>query len=111
NADQAVEPFELAKDERAMRPGAGERDVKVIAPGFGLVPARAARAGRAIGRDPVPERRLLAHEAPAGAFGVVPLILPDTVDKQSHRFSPPAAVPAQAYCKTIARRLSPDRGK
>lgn len=88
--DHGLEPFELAEDERPVRPRACERDVEVIAARFCLEPSRSGRPRRAIRSDPVPERGGLAHEAPARAFGIVPLIEPDAVDKQSHRRSPNA---------------------
>src|SRR5262249_32695822 len=60
------------------------RHVEVITPRLRLEPALPGRTSRAIGRDPVAEARVGAHEASAGALGVVPLVLPDAVDEQAH---------------------------
>ncbi len=46
SADHALEPFQLAEDQRAMRPGTGVGDVEVIAAGLRLEAALAARARR-----------------------------------------------------------------
>ena len=53
DADQRFEPFELANDQRAMRPRARERDVEVIAVRLRAEAAAARRAGRAVGRYPI----------------------------------------------------------
>jgi hypothetical protein len=46
--DHGLEPFELAEDERPVRPRACERDVEVIAARFCLEPSRSGRPRRAI---------------------------------------------------------------
>ena len=43
--DHVLEPLEAAEDEGAMGPGAGQRDVEMVAAGLGREPALAARAG------------------------------------------------------------------
>src|SRR5215470_18444654 len=43
--DEALEPFQPAKDERAVRPRTGERDVQVVAAGGGAETAFAGRSG------------------------------------------------------------------
>jgi len=86
--DQVFEPFQLAEDQRAMRPGAGERDIEMIAPGLGLEAAFARRAGRAFGGHPVAELRLGAFEMAGGGFRVIPDVVPDAVNEHAHRRSP-----------------------
>ena len=60
--DHALEALEPAEDERAMRPRAGERDDEMIAAGFGLEAADAARPRLAARGHPVAERRVGADE-------------------------------------------------
>ena len=60
--NRAVEPLELAEDQRAMRPWAGERYIQVIAAGLSLEAAVAARAKIAGARDPIAKAALRAHE-------------------------------------------------
>src|SRR4051794_13084592 len=55
----------------------------MIAPRFGLEPRRT------IGGDPVSERALLPLERAAGRFRVVPLVVPASVDQQTHGISFP----------------------
>src|SRR5690606_23123785 len=50
--------------------------------------SRTGGAGAAIGGDPITELRITAHETPAGTLRVVPLILPLSVDQQSHDCAP-----------------------
>src|SRR5690606_23532856 len=82
--DQVVELLQLAEDERAVRPGTGQRDVEMVAPGLGLEAAFAARPRCAVARHPVAELRCGSLEAPAMRFGVVPFVVPDAVDEQTH---------------------------
>jgi hypothetical protein len=56
HADRFLEAFELAQNDRAMRPGTGKRDVKVIAVARGLV-----RRG-AVAFHPIAESIFLALE-------------------------------------------------
>jgi hypothetical protein len=84
NADSVFETLEPAEDQRAMRPGTGERHVQVVASSRGREPAISGRPGRAVGRDPVAVFRALALETPARTLRVVPLVVPDTVDQQAH---------------------------
>ena len=58
DADRLGQLLQPAEDQRAVRPGAGERDVEMVAAGLGLEAALAGRAGRAVGRHPVAEQRL-----------------------------------------------------
>ncbi len=81
--DRAVEPLELAGDQRAGRPRADQRGVQVIAPRLGAKAAFAGRARGAVGRDPMAKAGDLANEA---AFGVrrldrLPGVRPLSVDK------------------------------
>ncbi|MDT4885346.1 hypothetical protein FQZ97_1215710 [compost metagenome] len=46
--DQLLELLQLAEDQRAVGPGAGKRDVEVVAPGFGLEAAFARWACRSV---------------------------------------------------------------
>ena len=57
NADHVGQLLQLAEDQGAVRPGAGERDIEVIAAGLGLEAALAGRAGGAVGRHPVAKLR------------------------------------------------------
>src|SRR5690606_27085557 len=82
----SLQPLQLAEDERAVRPRAGEGDVEVIAAGLGRVAAGAVR------RHPLAERTFRAHEAATGLLGVVPLVVPDAVDQQAHGLAPLALV-------------------
>ncbi len=82
--DLGFEPFQHPHDQRAVRPGAGEADIEVVAAGFGLEAADAGRTGAAVDGDPVAERRVLAHEAAAGRLGRIPDVLPSTFNEQSH---------------------------
>jgi hypothetical protein len=87
--NRVLETLELAHDQRAVRPGTGERDVEVIAPGRGRQPAFAGRSGTAVGGDPVAKLGLAADEASAAVCSVAALVAPDTFDQSSHPFAPP----------------------
>ncbi len=50
-----LEAFQLAEDQRAVRPRAGPRDVEVVAARLGLEPALAGRSRRPVRRHPVAE--------------------------------------------------------
>src|SRR5213078_3849082 len=62
--DRFLEALEVADDHRALRPRACPPDVEVIAPGLGP------EARGAVGRHPVGEAALLAHEAPLAGLRV-----------------------------------------
>src|SRR5690606_6547842 len=81
--DQVVKILQLAEDQGAMRPGAGQRHIEVIAAGFGLEAADAGWAGAAISGYPIAEARLAAFEFATALFGVVPLGGPVSVDQLS----------------------------
>src|SRR4029077_3799195 len=67
-------------DQRAVRPRTGPRHVEMIASGLGR--KLSARA------DPGAEARVLAHEAPAGRGGVVPLVHPPPARHIAHGQNP-----------------------
>jgi hypothetical protein len=53
--NDVVEVLEIANDERAVRPWAGERDIKMIAPALGGKAAFACGARTAVRRDKIAE--------------------------------------------------------
>ena len=81
--DHVFELFQLAEDQRAMRPGAGERNVEVIAAGFGRKTTLAGRAGTAVRGDVIVENRRLADE-PAIVLNAHINVSPRAIDKQAH---------------------------
>ena len=62
--DDVLEPLEHAHDHGAVRPGAGQRDIEMIAAARGGKAAVAGRAGAAVLGHPVAEARGRAHEPP-----------------------------------------------
>src|SRR6185369_10127769 len=68
--DRVLQPFERARDQRSMRPGAGQRHVQVVAARFGAVAAGAVRG------NAVPKLRAGAHELARGFARVVPTLVP-----------------------------------
>ena len=82
--DRIGEPFQMAHRIGAMRPGAGEADIKAIAPGFGGKAAFAGQAGRPVGRDPAAKRTLVALELAAVLVVMRPLVVPFAVLQISH---------------------------
>src|ERR1700733_3186013 len=82
--DEWREPLQGAKDQGPMRPRAGQGYIEMITPGLGSVAAYPSRAGRTIGGHPVTENTILTHEASAAGRGFVPLIVPTTINEQSH---------------------------
>jgi hypothetical protein len=64
-----------------MRPGAGERNIEMIAPAGGRKAACAARAGTAVRGDPVAVPGHRTYEPAAYGTDIVVLILPDAVDE------------------------------
>jgi hypothetical protein len=80
DADGLFQSFQFAEDEGAVRPGAGERNIQVIAAGLGLETGLSRRARAAVCGYPVTEPGLLTLEMPSGGLGVVPLVAPFAVD-------------------------------
>ncbi|MNG21648.1 hypothetical protein D3C84_1060390 [compost metagenome] len=70
-----------------MGPGAGEGNIQVIATGLRLETTFAARPGAAVGGDPVASLGILALEAAVNG-GVVPLVMPASVNQQTHYPTP-----------------------
>lgn len=64
NGNQVLQLFQLAENQGAVRPGAGEGDIEVVTVLLRLEAAFSGRAGRAIRRDPVAELRGAALEVP-----------------------------------------------
>ncbi len=81
--DQGFELLELAVDQGAVGPGTGERNIEVIASGFGLDRRSTIGTGRAVRGHPVATLRLFALEFAVIAV-FVPPILPLTIDQKSH---------------------------
>ena len=115
--DDVFELLQLAEDQRAVRPRAGERDVEVVAAGLRLEAARAAFGRLAVGRDPVAPLRLRADELAARFPGVVPAVRPFSVDQQSHDVHCPLRFPAcrgiglQSRNPSLLNRSSPRTAK
>src|SRR5450432_2896187 len=82
--DERRKPLQGAEDQGPMRPGAGQGDIEMITPGLGSVAADPRRAGRTVGGHPVAENTVLTHETSAAGRSIVPLIVPTTVNEQSH---------------------------
>ena len=76
HADRVIEAFQLAINERSVRPGASPGYVKMIAAGLGGKPA--ARF------DPITIRSGRPLELSAGGRGVVPLVSPNAFDQKPH---------------------------
>ena len=81
HADMRLQFLQRAHDEGAVRPGAGEGDIQVIAARLGWVRAASLHA--------LAKLCVLADEASAGLAGVVPAVMPCAVDEQSHTVVPP----------------------
>src|SRR5262245_27260507 len=77
DADDLVEPLQLADDERAVRPGAGERDVEMVASG------RRLEAGASVGGHPVAKAALVADEGAARPLRLVAALLPVPLDEKA----------------------------
>ena len=60
--DDVLELLQLAQDQRAVRPRAGQRNVEMVAAGLGLEAAHAPFGRLAVHRDPVAPLRLAADE-------------------------------------------------
>src|SRR5208282_5288771 len=82
--DHALESLELAEDQGAVRPRAGERDDEVVAVGFGLEAADAARPRFAARRHPVAERRVRPDEMTRPVVRKVTLRAPGAFEKNAH---------------------------
>ena len=80
DVDQAFQALELAQDQGAVRPRAGEGYIEVIATGLGLEAAFTTRAWRAIGGHPVAALCLFPLESAIGAT-FVPLVFPLSFDQ------------------------------
>lgn len=103
--DHVFQLLQFAKDQRPVRPGASQRDVEMIAAGLRLETVTAAWAGRAVSRHPVAELRGRALELAAGAFGIIPPVLPFAVDQQPHRHVLSVCFPCRA--KWLQRETNP----
>jgi len=68
--------FQLAKNQRAVSPGAGEGYIEVVATTFSLECGLSLRPIPAVICDPVAKLATLAFEFAAGGAGVIPLIQP-----------------------------------
>ncbi len=86
--DQGLEFLQLAEDQGAVRPGAGERDIKMVPTGLGPEAARATRARRAVRGDPVAELRSCALEMALPFLCIVPDVVPDTVNQRATLLCP-----------------------
>jgi Na+(H+)/acetate symporter ActP len=84
DGNQVLKLFQFAEDQRAVRPGAGKRHVEVIAPGLRLEAAFAGGAGRTVGGDPVAELCGGPLETALRFLGVVPDVVPDTLNQHAH---------------------------
>src|SRR5690606_24012770 len=84
NRDEVFELLQLAEDQGAVCPGTGIGDIEVIAAGFRLEAAVAARTRRPVRRDPVAALRLRPLEMAPGRFRVVPDVLPLSFDEPAH---------------------------
>src|SRR5262249_52976506 len=80
--DHVLELLELAKDDGAVCPWAGQRDIKVIALRLGRKPASAGRSGTSVGCDPMAKPRRRAHKATRA--DLVTFVLPDAIDQETH---------------------------
>src|ERR1700738_2575331 len=82
--DEWRKPLQGAEDQGPMRPGAGQGNIEMIATGFGPISADPRRAGRTVSGNPTAENAVSTHETSAAGRGIVPLIVPTTVNEQSH---------------------------
>jgi len=60
----------------------------MMTPSLGSVASDPRRAGRTITGHPAAENTVLTHETSAAGRGIVPLIVPTTVNEQSHFILP-----------------------
>src|SRR5690606_30920446 len=70
NRDDILELLQLAKDQRPMRPWAGERYIEMITPRLGLEAAAASFRRRPVKRYPVSPMGLGADKFAAGFLGI-----------------------------------------
>ena len=89
---QRFQTFQFAHDQRTVRPGAGERYIKVVAIRLGRITVALRLFTTA---HPIAQLRGLTYKLTAMLFGVIPLVYPLTVYKQSHQASPTLNV---LYC-------------
>ena len=82
HGDDVLQALELAEDDGAVRPGAGERDIEMIAAGLGGKAALALGAGAAVRRHPVVEAGGRADEF--AVLGAQAVLLPDAIDQKPH---------------------------
>src|SRR5690625_7194312 len=75
NIDYVFQLQQTAKNQCAMCPRAGMRNVEVVAAWFGFKAFFAGGAGTAIGGYPMAKLCVLAHKRATGFFGVVPLVM------------------------------------
>ena len=87
HGDNIFKVLQLAEDQRAVSPWAGERHIEMVTAGLGLETARATGRRSAVTRDPVAELRLRPDEFSAVSLGLVGLSAPDTFDQRSHERS------------------------
>src|SRR5580698_9542130 len=66
NGDDLVKVLEVTQDKGAVRPRAGARDVKVVAPALGGKSAFTGRAGTAVWRHKISEGGIRPDEAATG---------------------------------------------
>src|SRR5690606_38321831 len=77
--DQRLQPLEAPGDQGAVRPGAGQADIQVVASRFGREAAGSGGARGTIRGDPVAMLRGFALET-AVPGGVIPLVMPAAVN-------------------------------
>src|SRR5581483_5562149 len=77
-----LERLQLPEDDGAVRPGAGKRNIKVIAAGLGGKAAFAGRPRTSVGRHPIAKLRSRPDEM--AVLGARNIVLPDAIDKKSH---------------------------
>src|SRR5215469_7940342 len=82
--NHAFQALDGTEDQGPVRPGAGQRDIKMIAAGLRLEAANARGPRLAVRRDPVPVLALGADKAPARLLRIVPAVLPNTINQQTH---------------------------
>src|SRR5690606_23620151 len=100
--DQRVQLLQLAGNQCARGPWTDQRHIKTIAPGLGLKPRLARWTGRAVGGDPMADRRLLPHETALVVLVLnrVPVTLPFTIYQHALPFpvTPSAATGSVTRC-------------
>ncbi len=87
NGYNIFQTLELAVYQGAMGPGAGIRHIQMIAARFRPKAASATRAGPAVGGDPITEGGFETFKSAVGFLRIVPVLVPDTIDEQTHYLS------------------------